>query len=203
MSPFNQSHLSVWSIFDFVSLFLCLPTEVFWSQKYTQIDEGRKQREREDGEDRENCRTEGDIWNQIMIYCWRGGIEECFCLASNTVLFIGWRKNKLAEGRDEKQNCVWVMGGKKKRLVKQALEGHVVATKFKKKMLEEKDTLTKMKTKISKYQKLKTKKDTKQQTERKALVQTSDLSRISSALHFTSCQTFSILVRTFIILIFI
>lgn len=43
--------------------------------------------------------------------------------------------------------------------------------KKKKKMLEEKHTLTKMKTKISKYQKQDQKKTKKQQTERKALVQ--------------------------------
>lgn len=63
-------------------------------------------------------------------------------------------------------------GRQKEKTCLTSLEGHVVATKFKKeKTLEEKHTLTKMKTKISKYQKLKTKKTKKQQTERKALVQ--------------------------------
>lgn len=102
-SPFNQSHLSVWSISDFISL--CPPAEVFWSQKYTQMNEGRKQREREDGEDRENCRMEGRNLkpnNDLQLERWHWGVFLLGIGGTNTTLFIGWRKKKeLNEGRDE------------------------------------------------------------------------------------------------------
>lgn len=134
-SPFNQSHLSVRSVSDFVSLFRRLPAEVFRSQKYTQMDEGRKQREREDGEDRENCRTEGGNLkpnNDLQQERWRGGVVFCCCC-----FFFAWRRvngqraffffyrlekmlNSLRAGMRSKTVCEKWEAKKTKRLVSQA-----------------------------------------------------------------------------------
>lgn len=68
------------------------------------------------------------------------------------------RRETVCERREAEKTCLT------------SSEGRVVATKCKKeKTLEEKHTLTKMKTKISKYQKLKTKKDKKNNKRREKL----------------------------------
>lgn len=124
------------------------------------------------------------------------------------MLFIGWRKkiNSLRAGMRSQTVCEKWEARRKDLFNKLGRScGRNQILKKKETMLEEKHTLTKMKTKISKYQKLKTKKDKKTTNGEKSFSSKrllhSDLSRISPVLHSTSCQTFSISLRIYFILI--
>lgn len=153
------------------------------------MDEGRQQREREDGEDRENCRTEGGNLkpnNDLQLERWHRGAFPLFLSAGDErthSLRAGMRSQTVCEKREAKRTDLF---NELRRFQTKRKETHD----------------TKMKTKISKYQKLKTKKrqKNKRQTERKALVH-KDFLICQDQLTTPSCVTPHISVRISILLI--
>lgn len=73
------------------------------------MDEGRKQREREDGEDRENCRTEGGNLkpnNDLQLERWHSGVFS-LGIGKRTPCFLsaGEKINSLRAGMKSETVC--------------------------------------------------------------------------------------------------